>query len=231
MSRSYLDLCRLLVSELGIAGGTGPASVTGQSAELRNVVQWVAEADVYVQNKWADWDFLWTQATGQFVPAGQAAIGSVTQLATAYPGGLVLDVGGRPYRPEQLGWDDFRARYGLHPPRTGRVAAWAIRPDRSLALSHAVAADTFWTLDYYRAARRMAANNDRSPIPDRYDRIIVARAAVTYGMREDAPEIVSGYAAEYDELLEMMEHGCLMAQRGHGAASGRFAPAPDWSGT
>lgn len=231
MSRPYLELCRLLVSELGVAGGTGPATVDGQVSELRNIVQWVAEADVYVQNRWADWDFLWDRQSGSFVPEGQSSIASLTRLASAKSNGLVLDAGGRrAYTPTLLPWEDFREQHGVLGKRSGRPTSWSIRPDGVIELSHNVPEDMYWQLDYFMRPRRMAGNNDRSPIPDHYDRIIIARAAIIYGVREDAPEIVSGYAAEYDDTMEMMEKELLSSLRPHGIAGASGIITPDWSG-
>lgn len=231
MSRSYLDLCRLLVSELGVAGGTGPATVVGQVAELRNIVQWVAEADVYIQNLWTDWDFLWAKAEGNYLPPGATSIRSITDLNLPLPDGMVLEADSpNAYSPTYMAWPEFRQRYTIKPRRAGRVAAWAMRPDGVIELSHSVSDDTYWSLEYYRKAKRMAANNDRSPIPEEFDRAIIARAAVIYGTREDAPEIVSGYAGEYDEAIESMQAQQLTALRPHGTAGQAATPAPDWSG-
>lgn len=231
MSRTYLDLCRLLVSELGVAGGSGPATVTGQVAELRNIVQWVAEADVYIQNLWTDWDFLWAKAENAYVPEGESTIRSISDLNLPLPDGMVLEAGSdRAYSPTYLPWPEFRQRYTLKPKRTGRVSAWAMRPDGVIELSHTMAANTYWSLEYYRKAKRMAANGDRSPIPEQFDRVIIARAAVIYGTREDAPEIVSGYAAEYDDVIEKMQNQLLTAFRAHATAGQAATPEPDWSG-
>lgn len=232
MSRTYLDLSRLLVSELGVAGGSGPSAVTGQTGELKNIVQWVAEADVYIQNLWDDWRFLWTHVTGQVATQGSDTIAYVTDLAEPVHDGLVLNAGlTTAYKPEWMDWAQFRSRYGTTPKRTAsRVVHWSVSPDQVIHLSHLVGADQAWSLDYYRQPVRMAANGDRSPIPEAMDRIIIARAAIIYGTREDAPEIVTGYSGEYADILERLEGKYLEGHKSHVSGSGANSPTPDWSG-
>lgn len=207
MSRPYLSLCRDLVAELGVAGGTGPAATTGQTGELGNMVRWVAEADLYVQNLWRDWSFLWRKASGNYIVAGGNSIASVTDLETEIEDGLVLRSGSaHAYRPQWMAWAEFRRTFDLKPePASLTPSSWTVRPDKVIVLSGPVTVDTQWTLEYHRAPARLAAATDLSAIPDRFERIIIARAAVMYGVREDAPEIVAGFAAEYADTLEKME--------------------------
>lgn len=232
MSRPYLDLCKDLVSELGVAGGTGPSSVTGQTGELKNMVRWVAEADLYVQNLWVDWQFLWTEVSGQVVTEGNDTITYVTDLETPVINGLVMNDGlGTAYRPQYMEWDHFRARYGTKPKSlSARVARWTMRPDRVIALSNIMSADVAWRLEYYKRPAKLTTNVSRSPIPERFERIILARAAIMYGTREDAPEILTGYAAEYADTLEKMETFFVPNQKPHGTGNGASMPEPDWSG-
>lgn len=232
MSRDYLTLCRDLVAELGVAGGTGPAATTGQVGELGNIVRWVAESDLYVQNLWTDWQFLWVKASGSRLANGEAEIGSVTSLETEVEDGLILHSGtAKAYRPKWLSWPDFRERYDTRPrEKSSTPAAWAVRPDNVIVLSETVTGSTPWTLEYYRIPTRLAANGDLSLLPTRFERIILARAAIMYGVREDAPEIVTGFASEYSDTLEKMESFYLPGFRNHRRAQSSGVPEPDFLG-
>lgn len=233
MSRSYLDLCRALVAELGIAGGTGPSAVTGQSGELANVVRWVADADVAVQLLWQDWQFLWTPGpSSEQLIAGDDTIPIITDLGTEIEDGLVFTVAGRSYRPTWMPWDSFRNHFKTNAKTTlSRPTHWTVRPDKIVELSHIAAAPIPWTMEYHRRPARMTANSQTSPIPDEYDRIIVARAALMYGGREDAPEVVVSMAAEYDDLLEKMESVYLAGFRNHTRSRNNRRPEPDITGS
>lgn len=232
-SRTYLELCRALVAELGIAGGSGPSAVTGQTGELDNVTRWIAEADLYIQNLWLDWKFLWTAGpTAQTIAAGASTIATVTDLRTEIEDGLILFAGStQAYRPLWMEWPDFRLQFGTRPKNTqSKPAHWTVRPDGVIELSSIVAANTAWTLEYQRQPVRMTSNTSTSPIPAAYDRLIMSRAAIMYGTREDAPEIQTGMAAEYDDLLEKLESACLPGQKYNRRAQNRGQPEPDFLG-
>jgi hypothetical protein len=232
VSREYLTLCRDLVAELGVAGGTGPASTVGQVGELNNIIRWVAEADLYVHNLWLDWTFLWTKATGQLLAPEEDMITSLTNLETEVEDGLILHSGtAQAYRPQWLSWPEFRKRFETAPRRkSSRPAAWTVRPDKVIVLSEAVSAETPWSLEYHRSPIRLANNGDLSAIPVRFERIIIARAAIMYGVREDAPEIVTGFAAEYADTLEKMEAFYCPGFRSGRRAQNNGVPAPDFLG-
>lgn len=233
MSRQYLDLCRALVAELGVAGGTGPSGVTGQSGEFANIVQWVGDADIYVQNLWQDWKFLWSEGPiGQSLPIGDGDITTVTDILAEVEEGLVLHSGtSQAYRPKWMPYPDFRVRYLTTPKQNAaKPTNWSVRPDGIVVLSHNVTQITPWTLEYHRRPERMVDNTNQSPIPTHFDRIILARAAVIYGGREDAPEIIASYTAEYVDALEKMESAYLPGQRNHRRSQNRGQPEPDFLG-
>ena len=232
MTRPYIELCRDLVGELGVAGGSGPSSVENQTGELRNIVRWVAEADIYVQNLWTDWKFMWAFEEGAFLPPGNNSIGAITAFAYPVESGLVLfSDTPTPHKPEYLDWREFRTRYGQNPKqRQTKASAWTVRPDGVLMLSHETTEDeTHWLLEYQRHPIRLTSNTDLSPIPEHFERIILARAAIMYGTREDAPEIISGFGAEYADTLEKMEAAYLPGQRNHGRAE-QLLIGPDLTG-
>lgn len=229
-SRTYLELCRAVVSELGIAGGTGPSSVEGQVRELGNIVAWVADADIYVQNLWTDWTFLHASASGT-VMEGESAITPPTDFENADFDGLAIgDVGARIQIPTFLDYREFRDRYLRRGRQTrANVDNWTITPAKdAIELSSIAPADIAWSLDYQRAPTRLAGNTARSPIPERFDRIIIVRAKLIYAEREDAPEITAGSSAEYADLLEKMESFYLPGQKPSRTAANRGSPQPEW---
>lgn len=232
MSRNYLDLCRAFVAELGIAGGTGPSSVVGQSSELGNVVRWIAEADLSIINEWTDWKFMWTSGpVGQQITTGADTITTITDLGTEIEDGLVLTVANKGYRPEWIPFEQFRLAFRTNTKVTlARPTHWTVRPDGVIELSHRAASPIPWSMEYFKKPTRMTANASLSPIPDHIDRIILSRAALMYGGREDAPEIQLAMGAEYDDLLAKMEAQYLAGQRNHRRSRNGGRPQPDITG-
>ena len=60
---TFLQLCSDTRRECGVAG-TGPTAVTDQSGQLENIVNWVKNAFVEIQNRHQDW--LWLKSTFTF---------------------------------------------------------------------------------------------------------------------------------------------------------------------
>ena len=61
---TYLTLCQNMARDIGIPG-SGPSSVssTSLSEEENSVVRYVKEADLDIQRRWFDWNFLWKEVT------------------------------------------------------------------------------------------------------------------------------------------------------------------------
>ena len=59
---NYLSLCQNMARDIGIPG-EGPDSVTSTSLseEENSVVRYVKQADLDIQSRWFNWDFLWTE--------------------------------------------------------------------------------------------------------------------------------------------------------------------------
>ena len=56
------------------------------------------------------------------------------------------------------------------------------------------------------------ADSNTSAIPSRFHKIITARAKMYYAENEDAPEILSGSVAEFEDLLNSLEADQLVRQ-------------------
>lgn len=212
MSRRFLDLCKDVVSDLGISGGV-INSVTGiLNAEQVRVINWVARADLFVQNLWVDWLFLWVADSAVLGQTGSDILTpTLPTWARAIPtieeDSLWMSAGTAVARPIKfLPWEVFRSAFERKAKGTSAVpVAYSRRPDGVLVLSHKLAQDSTFTLDYHVIGKRLAADNDTSPIPEQFDSIIVERSKIFYAERENAPEIMSGSTAEYTDMLDKMQ--------------------------
>lgn len=218
---TYLELCKDLVRLLGIAGGTGPTTVANQVGELANVVTWIRNAELNIINSWEDWRFLWVRYSEQ-LPQGSSML-SAPQI----PVGVrvrrwetdTLKI--RSLTPLETSWQElsymprtqFEAAYDPDVAEPGKPQIYTVLPDNSIQLDRP--AETLYSVkgSFYRSPAPLALDSEVSLIPPEYHRIIVVRAAIMYGDKEDAPEIINGAEAEYLDILDKLEGSQLEAFR------------------
>jgi hypothetical protein len=213
---TYLELCKELVSELGIAGGTGPTTVTGQTGLLGNACRWIRQANNDINVQWKNWRFLWTEYNGMV----QAGIQSPPVPGT--PAGVKVRQWDRssvylnkytnsPVQLEFVPWPVFRAQYGFGVPTAGQPAVFSVRPDNTLIMDRPTDAIYSITGEFWRRATLLAVDNDVPDMPDEYHRLIVCTAAVKYANKEDAPEVISGMEAEMFAMMFKLQSDQLDA--------------------
>ena len=76
-------------------------------------------------------------------------------------------------------------------------------PDATTAISAA----------YWKTPTEMSVDGSESPIPSRFHKIITARSKIYYSENEDAPEILAGALAEFEDLLDKLEADQLSGQK------------------
>lgn len=212
---NYLQLCQGIVSELGLSGGspTTLSAVTGNTIlELNNVTRWIHDSALQLDNLWQDWKYLWNQYTGSALAGAQTL-----PAPTGTPPPIV-----------QL-WDINKVRYRA----TGTTQLWqpvsyysrsdlllmfdpdnavptapqgfTIQPDNTFFFGAPFDVGYDFKTEFWRRPIELLANADTPSMPPQYHRIILCRAAVMYGNREDAPEIINGLETEYIDMLDKLQ--------------------------
>lgn len=216
MSRSFLQLCQDIVADLGIAGGT-LQSVTGTlNREQQNICNWVARSDLYIQNLWSDWNFLY------YLDQVAFSIGGTDQVATTPPPWAAniqsydlesMWINTNTSSAQRVRWQDwkiFYAQYQVRPKNTQLVPNFfSVDPSGQIWLSSIVPNDTTFSLQYWCVGNRMVSNSDISRIPSNFDTLITERAKIIYAGRENAPEIMTSATGEYSDQLDKMQAYCL----------------------
>lgn len=209
---NFLQLCQDLVSELGLAGGSGPSTVANQQGELKNVVRWIRDACLGIDNLWQDWRYLHVEYLG--------IINANTRTPTPpnTPTGVLVRVwdrdsieinygttAGKPLTFEE--WATFRKvrRLGGAALAVDEPTVFTIRPDGALETYPTANADYPVRGEFWRRPLVLTADTDVPMMPEEYHRLIVCAAAVYYANREDAPEIIGGMEAEYAVLIEQLQ--------------------------
>lgn len=209
---TYLELVQDLHRDVG-AAGVAPTSVTSLVGEADRLAKWVREADLYIQNLWVTWRFLWKQWTAA----------NKTTAAT------VLLV-----KPTDLNFWDFKTFKIILPGETDQNPFSVVEydkikdsildtsqdiPSRAIVmpnndLNFEPIPDAIYTIlaDYYVKPTPLAANADVSLIPEEYHQVISGRAMILYGNFENAPEIKDQGEEIYIEQLARLENHQLPNQ-------------------
>ena len=213
---TYLEQCKRFVRDLGINGGTFRA-VTSTALIEAAVAGWIRDSDLYIQQLWVDWDFLWKTKTATVVISANT-IPRESDLAHLDMDSLWLDYGlATALKPEFMEWEEFRK---LH--RSGVAITndspshFSLQPDVAAAIqvstTWAASTRTYY-YEYWKDPVPMAADGDVSAITkygEEMHRLIMARAKIMWAERENASEVTNSAAAEYEDLLprlESMAHG------------------------
>lgn len=213
---TFLELSQRLRQEAGISG-TGPSSVTGQTGEMKRVVDWISAAYEDVQIKHPCWQFLRTEFSFSTIASTSAYLPSAVSLTehadwieqnlTCYLTSVAdeqpLDV---------IPWDEFKGAYQIGTISTGRPSIAAIKPDKSLIFWPT--SDAAYTIrgEYYKRAQSMTANADEPLFPARFHLILVWRALMLYGAQESAPEVYAHGLNEYRRMMNALSRDQLPAK-------------------
>lgn len=221
---TFLESVQDFVAEVGVAGGTGPTSIaTGETTTgINRVIQFTREAHDYLCRLWPDWDFLWAEEIGT-VTAGAVAAGDMTlpnpsgieveDFAVAY-GGMQVQEDGRWHNVRYQPWREFKVahRTGATRPASSKPAFWSFTPNRTIQLSNPVGSEFNYRYEYYGIPARLANDDDEIVIP--MPRLVLVRAKIIFAERENAPEIMQGATAEYDDLMTRLESRYLPGHSG-----------------
>ena len=211
---TYLVLCQDMARDIGIPG-TGPSSVTASdlSEEELAVVRYVKQADLDIQRRWFNWNFLWTEAT--ITPsAGTSTLSSPANLGNWKLDAIVWSKATNDYQElDYMDWDEYKLEYKLGVVDSGTPEVFSVKPDNVLDVYPTPDAATTISVEYWKTPTELAADSDISAIPPRFHNIIIARAKIYYGENEDAPEVLSGALAEFEDLLDKLESDQLPGQK------------------
>ena len=211
---TYLELCQNMARDIGIPG-TGPSDVAASdlSEEENAVVRYVKQADVDIQSRWFNWNFLWTEVT--FTPVvDTSTLTSPSDIGNWKLDSFVFSKGTDSYQElEYMDWDDYNLEYKLGVITSATPEVFSVKPDNVIDLYPTPDATTAISASYWKTPTEMSVDASESPIPSRFHKIITARAKIYYAEAEDAPEILAGALAEFEDLLDKLEADQLSGQK------------------
>lgn len=209
---TYLQLCQATKRACSIPG-SDPSTVTGQTLQMGKIIEFVALADLEVQGKWFDWDFLHVSTWSASTVIGTAAVSAPTTIGVWDENSFYLDYSTNNYkRLPVLKHKDWRANYRQGVKVAQQPSHIVIMPNLSLTLEPKPDAVYSLTADYWACPVKMTVDANTSPIPEEYERIIVARAKVMYGEDIAAADLIVAGQNEHDDLLDKLEAKYLPGQ-------------------
>jgi len=222
---NYLQLCQDMARDVGIPG-SGPDDVesTSLSEEENNIVRYINQANIDVESRWFDWNFLWTEVDLS-ATADVSTLTSPTDLGNWKLETVIWNKTSSNYQIlEYMDWDDYTEMYKYGTISTGTPEAFSVKPTNVLDLYPTPDVVGTVSAEYFKVPTTLAEDSDTSLIPTRFNRIIIARAKLYYAENEDAPEIMSGSLAEFEDLLDKLEADELPSQKAR-----RFSRVQDLS--
>jgi len=225
---TYLELCQDMARDIGIPGD-GPSSVTSTSLseEENAVIRYIKSADQDIQSRWFDWDFLWSEASITAI----SGTSTLTSSNSGYPSALgnwkldsvVWDKSSSSYQIlEYAPWNEYREDYKYGAVDSDIPEVFTVKPNNSLDLYPTPNSATVVSAEYWASPTLLSTDSQVSVIPERFHRIIIARAKMYYAENEDAPEILVSSLSEFEDQLDKLEADQLPRQKNR-----RFSSAQD----
>lgn len=197
----FLTLVQRLHSDVN-ASGSSPTAVTGQQGEALRLVNWILDADEFIQNLWTRWKFMRVEFSGD-TAAGVPTISKPAGLKqwdfeTFFIDGDPLDV----VEYDKIKSDVLDVSQQI-------PARAIVMPDNSLKFEPVPNGIFTITADQYKSHVPMVNNTDVSDIPSDYHMCIRGRAQMLYGNFEEAPEQQRQGSQIYGEFLGRLQDGEL----------------------
>lgn len=192
---NFLQLCQRLRQETGISD-SGPSNVTGQTGDMKRLVDWVNQSWVRIQGI-GQWNWMWKEGE-VLVPANTNTATTTDRLieGTIYLDGNALTL---------VSYPKFRDLTKLQD--IGTLIAY--KPDGTLILSSTSTVDRTLVYEAYRQPQRMVNGVDVPAIPEPYRMLIVWGALLEYAMFDEAPELAQKARLNYEQLLAELQRNTL----------------------
>lgn len=207
---TFLELVQRLRQEAGIAG-SGPASVTFQTGELKRLVDWVASSWNDIQIAKPNW--LWMNGQFQFVttPGQREYTPAEAGVATRFSSWLTRSVrlGLNPPNDEVLlepvSYDEYRSIYLVGPQPLSRPVVVSVSPALNLLLGYAPNEAFTVTGEYQKTPQRLAADADEPEMPAAYHEAILYLALTKYARYMAAGEVYEDAMMNYRRIMQHLQ--------------------------
>ena len=199
---NFLELSKTTRQECGLQG-EGPASVLERKGMEKRVVDWVAKADNLVQTANTDWDFLWTEFTLDTIVDSDAILRPV-DLGMWDTESFAVNRGTADGRPlTYIPYSQWRTRVNL--PTSQSPTTITIMPNGDLRLLSPAEGVYPIYATHWASPTLLSENTSTPPYPERFHRIVIARAKMFFFEDQEAWNNYQSAEKEYNELFNELE--------------------------
>lgn len=204
---TYLELCQAVRQESGGIAGSGPSSVSGQTGDLKRVVDWVRRAYNDIQLESSQWRWLTAQFQFTTIAGVQAYSPTAAGIAARFdrwnPRTIRLNrTGPQDEIPlEYISYDEFRAIYLTGPRPESRPSVVSITPADELIFGNIPDAVYTVTGEYQKSLQVLTTDADVPEMPTQYHDAILYWALTKYARFESAPEVYQDAMDNYRRLM------------------------------
>lgn len=220
---TFLSMVQQLAKECGTTKdpATSITTIVGATGEVGRLASWIQDAWRDIQSLHPDWQFLrqtatWTTVNGQatYTPAQCGlAVNTFGAWARDTFRNYKTSVGQNSeifmsYMPYDVWRDTYQ--YGALRTSYSQPFVMTICPDMSIGLGPVPLVGYTVQGDYYTGAVDLQADADVPSLPSWHNKmVIVARAMMSYGAFESAPEVYARGEAQYRSLMTRLENDQL----------------------
>lgn len=201
---TFLALVQQFYREMGYSGVV-PTTVVSQTSQKRKAVDWIAEAEYLINTRWADWMYLWTQWS-QGTTSGTANYSAPSDIGTWDKESFYLNYTADTYQQlTYIPYKEWREDWRQGTKTNTLPDQFTILPDKSITLEAPPDDSYTLTADYWKSPTKMTTDTETSPIPDRFERIIIVRAKLIHAEHFGDMPLYQQALLEYNELLDRLE--------------------------
>ena len=222
--QTFLELCQK-TRRLARIPGSGPTTVTGQTGQMLDIVEWVKDAYEAIQNKYPDWRWMRSTftlttiaSTDTYAYSSSAVVeSSDSSSITSFDSWRISDpddpvkiylqssgVGAETYL-SFMAWDYFKQIYKRGTQANNMPNLITIDPQNRLVLGANPDAVYIVTGDYRKGPEALSVDADIPSMPSQYHDLIVYYALEHYGYLELAPEVLAYAQKMRRRLMSQLE--------------------------
>lgn len=211
---NFLQLCQAAATDSGtVAGVPNFTTVTGATGRVAQLVGWVRDAYIDIQNERSDWLWMRRSFSAQLVINQADYTGA--QLGITNLGSWLHDIPGEGWRNislyetgnqanegslYEIPWPLWRQRYQRGTHDAAQPSEWSINPQNKLMFGPKPD-KTYWVQGEYRQApQELAVDADVPEMPAAYHRVIIGEALRLMARSDEAFQVLLEKAQQYDRL-------------------------------